>query len=206
MNTYALTTVARLKSFLEIDVSTYDSILGVIIDAVTDFIESECDRRFKKTAHSGIILDGEGSNELTLPNWPVVEGETFTLYERTSVNYGDNTWKTISSDKYRIDYNSGIVIINSKFYKGHQNYKVDFTAGYAFDNVTEDSLVPLSDVGLSDLELLVWKICAKAYNDRKGGGNIKRMKLYNYDVTYSDASEVDDKFDQIIEKYKRFTF
>lgn len=205
MIAYALTTVTRLKAFLGINVSTYDSILEVIINSVTDFIENECDRRFKQTANTGILLDGEGKTSMLLPQWPVKNGVTFTLYERSSVNYGDNTWRTISSDKYRVNEDSGIIKMNSNFREGFQNYKVDYTSGYAFENVT-GTLVPLSDVGLSDLELVVWKLAGRAYNERKSSGNVASLRLYNYAVTYSKEAYSDDEIKQVLSKYTRLSF
>ena len=203
MNAYVLTTVARLKAFIGMTGTTYDSVFEVIIDSVTDFIENECDRRFKKTAYIGTIVDGRGSSELVLPQFPVVSGETFTLYHRNSGTYGGNTWTVVSSNDYRKDEEAGIVNANGAFYKGFQNYKVLFTAGYDFENVT-DPLKTLASVGLSDLEMIVWKLCNRAFNDRKSSGNISRMKLYNYDVTFSKEAYSDDEIKEVLSKYKRF--
>ena len=203
MNAYALTTVARLKAFIGETSTTYDSVLEVIIDSVTDFIEGECGRRFKKTAYTDTIVNGLGSSELVLPQWPVVSGETFTLSKRDAGTYGGDNWTALSSSNYRVDNNAGIVSAVGAFYKGFQNYKVAYTAGYAFENVT-GTLVPLSSVGLSDLEMVVWKLCNRAFNERKSSGNISRMKLYNYDVTFSKEAYNDDEIKQVLTKYKRF--
>jgi hypothetical protein len=205
MNAYALTTVARLKAFIGIDVTTYDSVLEVIIDAVTDYVENECDRRFKQTAYTGTIIDGEGKSSVVLPQWPVKNGATLTFYEREGGNYGDNNWDTLSSDKYRVDEDSGIVNSNFRLSNGFQNYKIDYTAGYDFENVT-GTLKTLASVGLSDLELVVWKLCSRAYNERKSGGNIASMRLYNYSVSFSKEAYSDDEIKEVLNKYKRFTF
>jgi len=204
MNSYALTTVARLKAFIGIDVSTYDSVLETIIDSVTDWIENECGRRFKLTAYTGVILDGKGSKEMVLPQWPVSTA-TLTLYEREGGSYGDTNFDSISSDKYRIDRESGIISLDHKFYEGFQNYKIDYSAGYDFENVT-GTLKTLASVGLSDLEMAVWKLASQAYNNRKSSGNISRMKLYNYDVTFAKESDADDQIQKVLSKYQRLTF
>lgn len=205
MNAYALTTVARLKAFIGVDVSTYDSVLETIIDAVTDYIENECGRRFKLTAYTKEMLDSQGKKSIVLPQWPVSSTATFTLSERDSGTYGNDEFSDITSDKYRVDYDSGIINLNYSFYKGFQNYKLLYSAGYDFENVTAP-LKTLSSVGLSDLELTVWKLAGRAYNERKSGGNISRMKLYNYDVTFSKEAYSDDEIKEILTKYKRFTF
>jgi len=203
MNAYVLTTVARLKAFIGVSDSTYDSVFETIIDSVTDFIEGETGRRFKKTAYTDSIVNSEGGRELLLPQWPVISGETFTLYYRNSGVYGGNVWKEVSSNDYRIDESAGLLHANGAFYKGFQNYKILFTAGYDFENVAEP-LITLASVGLSDLEMVVWKLANRAFNDRKSSGNISKMKLYNYDVTYSKEAYNDDEIKQVLAKYKRF--
>lgn len=203
MNSYALTTVARLQAFSGIVGN--DDVLEVIIDAVTDFVEKECNRRFKETAYVGEKLDGEGTKQILLSQYPISSSATLKLYERESFDYGDDNWDEINSNDYRVDYDSGIINSNSKFLSGFQNYKADYTAGYAFNNVG-DSLITLASVGLSDLEMAVWKLCVRAFNERKGGGNIQRMKLYNYDVTFSKEAYNDDEIREILSKYKRLEF
>ena len=199
---HALTTVDRTKTFLGISDNTYDTVLEALISSVTDFIEHECDRRFKKTSYTGILLDGEGKNELILPQWPVISSETFKLYERDTVEYGNDSWCEIDSDDYRIDYDAGIVRANFKFLNGFQNYKVDYTAGYNFDL----SSTFLSDVELGDLELIVWKLVGRVFNQRKGAGDIRSMRLYNYSVTFTKEAYSDDEIKEVLMKYKRFTF
>ncbi len=204
LNSYALTSLDRLKAFLGIISSDYDTVLEYLINSVSDFVENECDRRFKKTAYSDVKLDGQSSKELILPQWPVISGETFTLYERkNSSDYGNNEWNTIDSDDYRVDNDSGIVKANFTFVRGFQNYKVDYTAGYDF-NVSEETY--LSDVGLSDLENIVWKLTGRVYNERKIPSNISRMKLYNYDVAFSKEAFNDDEIKEVLSKYQRFSF
>lgn len=200
---YALTSVARVKSFLGITSSDYDSILESLINSVTDFIEKECDRRFKKTSYSGVKLDGEGTKELVLPNWPVDSSSTFKLYEWAGSDYGDDVWDEIDSDDYRVDYDAGIVKMDSKFLRGFQNYKVDYTAGYDF-NVAGGTYP--SDVGLGDLELVAWKLIGRVFSARKGGGDIQSIRLYNYAVTFTKEAYSDDEIKEVLVKYKRISF
>ncbi len=198
LNSYALTSLDRLKAFLGITSSNYDTVLESLINSVSDFVENECDRRFKKTTYSETKLDGQSSKELVLPQWPVVSGETFTLYEREN-----NGWDTINSDDYLVDNDSGIIRANFTFIRGFQNYKADYTAGYNFD-VNEG--IYLSSVGLSDLENIVWKLVGRVYNERKIPSNISRMKLYNYDVAFSKEAFSDDEIKEVLSKYQRISF
>ena len=203
VNVYALTSVARLKAYLGISSSDYDAIFEYIINSVTDFIENECDRRFKKTDYTASLVDGSGSNELVLPQWPVVSGETFTLWERDTVEYGDSDWDALDSDDYRVDNSAGVVKASFRFLRGFENYKILYTAGYDIDVANSKYL---SDIGLGDLENIVWKLCARAFNERKGSGNIQRMRLYNYDVTFSKEAYSDDEIKEVLQKYQRVSF
>lgn len=209
MNAYALTTVARFKTYAGISTSDNDTLIEYLIDAVTEYVENECDRRFKKTTYTGQKVDSEGSTKIVLPQWPVVSGETFTLYERESTSgYGSDDsgdWDDIDSDDYRIDYNAGIITANFKFSEGEQNYKVDYTAGYDFENES-GTLKTLASVGLSDLEMAVWKLLSREYQKRKGSGDIQRLQLYNYEVVFAKEAYSDDEIREILDKYKRFDF
>lgn len=205
MNAYALTTVARVKSFMGITVSTYDSVFELLIDVVTDFIENECDRRFKKTAYTNVLLDGQGTRTLVVPQFPIVSSETVSLFERVSGSYGLDAWDAIASGDIRIDYESGIIKTDFNFLNGFENYKINYTAGYDFAN-TGSTLVTLASVGLSDLEFAVWKLVGRAFNQRKSGGDVSRMRLYNYDVTFSKEAYSDDEIKEVLSKYKRLSF
>lgn len=194
LNSYALTTVARLKAFLEITGTTYDTLFEIIINAITDEVENNCHRRFIKTAYTKEVIIGNGSNEITVANLPIISTETFKLYEDN-----DGTWEEISSDEYNFDNESGIITLDYNFWKGRR-YAVDYTAGYAFAN-TGSTLVPLSDVALSDLEYVVWKLCSRSFNNRKSDSSIQSMRLYNYQVTFGKGMAEDDDIKNIINKY-----
>lgn len=203
---YALTTRARLKTFLGISSSDDDSLLDQIINSVSDFVEMYCDRRFKKTDYSDEVYDGNGSKYLILKQYPVVSGETFTLERRDSFDNQDS-WSTIDSEYYFVKESAGMVIyvasLNTEgayFVKSPQHYRVSYTAGYDFDNTGGNTL---SDAGIGDLEYAVWKLCAKIYNQRKSSGNIKQEKIGDYSVAYESELMVDQELRNILLSYKR---
>lgn len=194
LNSYALTTVARLKAFLEITATTYDTIFEIIINAITDEVENNCHRRFIKTIHTKEVVIGDGSNQIVVANLPIISTETFKLYEDN-----DGTWEEISSNDYHFDNESGIIDLDYSFHKGRR-YAVDYTAGYNFAN-TGATLIPLSDVALSDLEYVVWKLCSRSFNNRKSDSSIQSMRLYNYQVTFGKGMAEDDDINKIINRY-----
>jgi len=182
----ALTTVARLKNFLGITANTYDTILEIIINAISDTLVNDCNRVFLKTAYTKELLNGSGNNQITIPNFPIDSSATFKLYSRSG-SFGEASWNEINGSDYRIDYDNGIITASFDFTLGTGNYAVDFTGGYDFDQSSKT----LESIGLSDLELAVWKLCGDVFNERKGGGDIQTVRLYNYSVTYMKNSKSD---------------
>jgi len=89
---YALTTLARVKTFLGISGTSddelltslinNDELLTSLINSCTDFIENYCDRRFKQKAYTNELYNGNGTNKLLLKNYPVDESSTFKIEER----------------------------------------------------------------------------------------------------------------------------
>jgi len=186
LNDTALTTVARQKIFLGIAAAdtTYDTMLEILIDMVSDFIETFCDRTFLQTAYSNTELDGTGTSKLLLPNFPVSTTATFSLEERdTALNI--STWTSIDSDNFHIDFNAGILdFLGNIFRELPRHYRVTYTAGYAFKN-NAAPLVTLESLKIGDLEYAVWNLVAEAFYKRKQAGDIQSESIGDYSVTYS---------------------
>ena len=186
LNDTALTTVARQKVFLGIAAAdtTYDTILEILINMVSDFIEGWCDRTFLATAYSNVELDGTGTSKLLLPNFPVDDTATFSLEERdTALNI--STWTSIDSDNYHVDYDTGILdFLGNIFRELPRHYRVTYTAGYAFKNDAAP-LVTLESLKIGDLEYAVWKLVSEAFYKRKQAGEIQSESIGDYSVTYT---------------------
>lgn len=197
LNSYALTTTARLSSFSDLaDADT--TLLDSMINAVTDYIENYCGRRFKLTTYTKEEYDGTGAEVLLLDNYPIV---TFTqLQVRSSLN-NENTWESIDANQYFVYKPEGYL----KFIKGriflseHKFYRCTYTAGYDFDTSSKT----LESVGLGDLEYAVWKMATQAYNQRKGDSNIQSERLGDYSVTFRKMTMEDESLMGILDKYAR---
>ena len=108
LRSFDLTSVAKAKTFLDITVSTYDTLLEYLIKYSTDFIERYCNRRFMQTAYTDEEYDGTGTKYLVLKNYPVKSTATFTL-ERNKVEDNTDDWEDIDAEDYWVDYNEGII-------------------------------------------------------------------------------------------------
>ena len=61
---YALVSLEDVKSFLGITTTTHDTLLTMIINMVTEQIETRCDRRFDDTEYEDQVYSGIGVKTL----------------------------------------------------------------------------------------------------------------------------------------------
>lgn len=200
LNAYALTTVARFKSFKGITVNTDDTRIEQIINIVSDYVEKYCDRRFKQTAYTNEVYDGNGWNQMLLKQYPISTTATFQLDVRDT-DLNEAKWSAIDTNMYHIDYTAGMIEYFGRFAEVPRKYQVTYTAGYNFDNVA--GTPTLEAAGIGDLEYAVWVIVDNIYTKRGQTGGIKSESIGNYSVTYGDYALLDNDIKMILNKYKR---
>ena len=199
LKAYALTTVARYKTFAGITVATDDTLIEIFINQVTEFVEKYCGRRFKKTTYTATKLDSDGGEVLHVPQYPIISTSTFTLYSRDTIENEDD-WTTVDSEDYYIDYDAGLIyrIGGNKWIRGRQYYKVDYTAGYDFDNTTTF----LSDTQAGDLEYAVWQLIDEGIDYKSGEESVKSESIADYSVTYGSTVEGNMSMKSVLDNYK----
>lgn len=203
IKTYALTTRQRVIDFLELSSLTTNqqNLIDRLIDSVTEFIENYTGKRFQQTVYAEEV-DGLGEDKLFVSNTPIASGESFSLQVRdTSLN--ENDWTTIDSNLYFIDYGAGVIYGagDYKFIRGRRLYRINYTAGYDFDN----SATFLSDTEAGDIEFAAWKLISTAYSRRKDGVGISSERLGDYSVTYLKTVFSDDDIKSILDGYKNLS-
>jgi len=131
--TYALTTVARVKTRLGITVSANDTQLLRLINAVTDLIEGETGRRFLRGTVTSEVHEIRGATDMI----PVKQ---IPLISVTSVQYstgiGSNrTWTTLDTSLYEIigDGKSGLIKVWGGLGRGVNSVRVTYVGGYLID-------------------------------------------------------------------------
>jgi hypothetical protein len=202
MLSYALTTRQRLMDFMGItSVTTVQgNVIDRVIDSVTEYIERYCGRRFKKTTYTNELYDGDGSNCIVLNSFPVDSSSTFTFQYRTSRD-NEDSWDTFDSDEYFVDYDAGIIEMPTdvRLARGVKIYRVTYTAGYDFDNVTTF----LSDTEAGSVEYVAWVLASTTYNKRKASGDIVSERIGDYSVTYGKTLFESDDIKGILDGYKK---
>lgn len=167
--------------------ATQTTVMENMINMMTNFIESYCGRRFMQTAYTSETYDGPQSETLLLKNYPISTTATFALYSRDS-SANEDEWEEIDSTDYFIYYDEGYVNLTGRdrFNLYNRKYKVDYTAGYDFDNAATF----LSDTVAGDLEMAVWMMVAQQWLTKGSSGLVKGERLGDYSVTYGGGSDV----------------
>ena len=135
-----LTTLSDTKDYLEIDDTSQDDILAILISAASEYMKTETGFEWVETEYKELI-DGEDTETLILTQKPIISVESLVID-------GD----TIGSDNYYIYSNSGMLkrkdvgVYNVGylhsfrkgllFPHGQQNIEVEYTAGY--EDVPQD--------------------------------------------------------------------
>lgn len=187
----ALTTVARLSSYMDITVPTVGSaseaLMQAAINAVTSFIERYTGITFKKTTFTRELYDTEKSQTLNLKHYPVISTESFIL-ERRNSGLNEDDWETIDSEHYTVDYKAGIITMMAGVYlsRARQGYRVTYTAGYDFDNTATF----LADTEAGDIEIAAWIISQDIVNSKGSDSSVKSERIGDYSVTFAEASKI----------------
>lgn len=202
----ALSTVARFKTWFEISGNSKNAKIEMILIGVSDFVSRYCGYKFKRQAYVNQEYDGHGSETLYLKNKPVISGQSLSIQHRVGQLGNDDDWETIDADQYRVDYNKGRIVMNCGFFKGKQNYRVSYTAGYYVPSDAEYQDGTDDDLDLPyDLEMSVLKISGYSFGAGKSIG-IRSEKVRDLSVTYADAVDKDAELKKTLDLYKRMSY
>jgi hypothetical protein len=186
-------TLADLKTYLGITVSTDDTLLGQLILSATAMIESIIGKSIVVKSFTEYVEYGESDFDLQkkalfdlnklpvqviLPNFPVVA--------ISSIKYGDAETSLVSGTDYSIDLQTGIVTLSRKF----EDLVIVYTAGFA------TSPYDLQQV----CKEMVKEMFAGA-KGTKGSGTIKSKNLGGFSVTYELGSPSMEKYMSVLNKY-----
>lgn len=184
---YAIITLNDLKTFLGITGSDKDSLLEMLINQATDYIETRADRRFADTVYTEEKYDGTGQNEIVLKQFPVI---SFTKLEKNNASDNSDSWEEVSGSDYWVDDAEGVVTKTTNFSKGKQNYRATYTAGY--------ESIPY------DLQFLAMSLISDMYNRRKNMGVLKET-LGDHSIDFEKAMQENPALMRIISNYRKIT-
>ena len=109
----------------------HDAVLQRIINAATDFLEGECNRRFLSTAYANEVYSvyADSQEYLLLKQSPV---SALTKLEYRAGTPSNPAWTEFLADNYELleDGKSGIIKVYGGLSKGANSVRASYTAGY----------------------------------------------------------------------------
>ena len=199
--TYALTTLQRVKDRMGITASESDAVLLRLINAATDYIESNCSRRFKRTTYTEIYsLPGDAAGYLLLNQSPV---SVLSALEYRAGTPSTPNWTAFLVDQYELleSGESGIVRIYGGFapayYGGTNSLRATYTAGYLFDFANFGSATHTLPADLTDL---CERMVVRFWKKREKPG-VQSESIRDSSITWKDTVDEDDE--DILARYTR---
>lgn len=193
LETYALTTVALVKTYLGISSTTYDDLIEDLIDACTDWFERECgNRRFfddGSTAvteyHDGGDM-GRNKSRIFTKRYPI--NSVTSISYNSSGNYSSPTWTAFSaSTEYIRKDESGEIYFPGSLPAGFQNLRVIYRGGF--------TTIP------NDLALMCRKMVAKEFSKRKAQG-ITNESIGGGSIAWNE--DLDPSVQRLINYYRSY--
>lgn len=200
--TYALTTVARVKSLLTITVTDHDTRLLYLVNGATDWIEKACGgRRFKEATYTEekYSVDYDNQNALILKNAPVSSVSAFKYRAglKSSPSLTD-----FPTDSWELDEDGGTGIIRTQqaLPKGTNTIAVTYVAGYKinFTNYGDMSTHTLP----ADLTALCERLVIRWFKRREAEGKLSEG-FNGSNINWNNGLTDEDK--ETIARYSRQT-
>lgn len=198
---YAITTKEKVKLLGGISGTTNDTLIDMLIDQVTDMIESICGRRFFSTEYTDEEYDSpDQGDKIFLKNKPITE---LASVQYRGGTISSPTWIDFDANSYLLYGARGYVKFFTVFTKGYLNLRFTYTAGYLIDWAEDDD--PEAHTLPRDLTMVATQLVLAAYNKRSSGG-IQSQSTEGQSITYADISKDDlnDYQKSVINRYKKF--
>lgn len=196
---HAITTKDRVKSRLGIAVAGFDTLIEVLINGITDWIESQCGgRRFKETTYTNEIYDGGAKKYLTLKHAPI---SSVTSFQYNGGTISSPTWTNFLADEYQLLDKEGMIYVLGRLPRGFRNIRISYVAGYKIDFVNETD--PTKHNLPFDISSLAERLTVKQFKRREEVGK-SGESVGDVTINWFDHLEEEDK--AVLEKYKRIIF
>lgn len=143
----SLTTLSKVKSYLGIasgDTSD-DGLLTMLIASADAKARDVMNGREIESASYTIQLDGSGTDELCLPQYPITA--IAGVWQDDNLEFGDDAQLEPQED-FTHEPSAGILfMLQGVWTKGRRNVKVQYTAGYAVvpDDIEEATRMAVAD-------------------------------------------------------------
>lgn len=198
VGTYALTTLAKLKTFLGISGTTNDTLLEACVDRTTALFEAVTRRKIMARDYTydsddaaydqeNAVLDGNDTDRLILPQYPVVSVTTVRINE-----IAIDERASVQNTGWVADKRIGVLYaVGHLFLRGIKNIELAYNAGYA--------------AAPEDLENACIEQAACLFKKTAPGGNllgVQSKSLPDGSVSYT-ARDLLPEVSAVLERYKK---
>jgi hypothetical protein len=200
LNSNALVTLAKAKTFLSITDASYDTEVERLINVASQSIERVANRILVNATHTE-FHDGRRTNTLQPRQWPITGGASPN--GKPEIFLDDNTGtfpvSTVLDDAayFVHELSTSIIRINGNWPLGYRNIKLIYTSGYG---VGGDSASMPSDLEDACLQYVGWMF--RMNNDRRIGIDSKTKLGETVRFTQGIPEFIEDH----ISPYKRQEF
>jgi hypothetical protein len=201
---YSLTTTARVKTRLGLSGAGFDALIDMLVNGVTDWIESQCGgRRFKEGTYTNEVYDGQnvdgsGKRILILKSAPVA---SLTSFQYRTGTVSSPTWVDFDANSYELKSSEGIIYYyGDELPKGIKNIRVSYIAGYKIDFASELSATHTLPFDVSNL---AEKLVVKEFKHRESIGKSQETSG-DSSITWKDGLDQEDL--AVLGRYQRFQF
>lgn len=175
-----LTTKAKVKAYLGISASTYDTFIDSLITAYSAKVERFCNRNFERDTYTEYFDTDFGDRKIFLRNTPVI---SLTSVSYKQGNFGNPTYIAYNSNDYLLK-DSQIVSFGVILPEAEQFVKAVYVGGYLIDFANEDSdthTLPF------DLTQAVTELVANVYKEKDSEGVLSET-TEGQSVTFKDVT------------------
>lgn len=189
-----LTNKTKVKAYLGISGTTYDTLIDELIKNATASVEKFCNRNFTEDSYTE-YFDTDPVAKLFLRNFPVA---SLTSVQYRSGTWGAITWENLNVNDYLLNELTGKVSLAFVLPSAEKYIKIVYTGGYKidFDNETD----PLQHNLPADLTQIVTELVAQTYNLRTSVG-ISNESTEGQSITYKD-SDVTKQYNNRLSSYR----
>ena len=185
-----MTTRQRVKDRIAITVTGFDTLIDRMINSATDFIESNCSRRFKETSYTDEVYSIPNTKQeyLLLKNAPV---SVLTSLQYAAGTPSSKSWTNFIADEYELleDGKSGLIRVYRYLPRGVNVIRTTYTAGYKinFANFGDNSTHTLP----ADISDLAERLVIRFFKRREHVGKVSES-FEGGNLTWKDLLDNED--------------
>lgn len=190
----AIITTAEYKAYAGITVTTWDTFIGILIDAGTAALERLTGRNFDAATLTQKYTCGPGQTTIQLKSWPI---NTITS---VTYNYAAGGSVTLSSDLYSFNSGTGTLYLRPQLYgRFFQDWQtnsglatlIDWVPQFVEGNYDYTVVYTTTSAVTNDLKYAMYQWIDAAFAARRRDPALQSESIGSYSYSLGQASSMD---------------